>query len=47
MDRNNRPAGRNKRIGSGGGNVRKRGSGLGGMTGGPVGNSGGYSDRNF
>ncbi len=43
MDKNNRPVGRQKRIGSGGGNVQKRGSGLGG---GPVGNPNGYSDRN-
>lgn len=42
MDKNNRPVGRQKRVGSGGGNVQKRGSGLGG---GPVGNSSGYSDR--
>ena len=42
MDKNNRPVGRQKRIGSGGGNVQKRGSGLGG---GPVGNANGYSDR--
>lgn len=42
MDKNNRPVGRQKRIGSGTGNVQRRGSGLGG---GPVGNSSGYSDR--
>ncbi len=37
-----RPVGRQKRIGSGIGNVFRRGGGLGG---GPVGNAGGYSDR--
>jgi len=42
MDKNNRPVGRQKRIGSGRGDVYKRGSGLGS---GPVGNPGGYSDR--
>lgn len=42
MDKKNRPVGRQKNIGSGSGNVQKRGSGLGG---GPVGNSNGYSDR--
>lgn len=42
MDKNNRPVGRQKNIGSGSGNVQKRGNGLGG---GPVGNSNGYSDR--
>lgn len=43
MDKKNRPVGRQKRIGSGGGNVQKRGGGLGG---GPVGNPNAYSDRN-
>lgn len=43
MDRNNRPVGRQKRIGSGTGSVYRRGNGLGGRTGGPVG--GGYSGR--
>ncbi len=42
MDKKNRPVGRQKNIGSGSGNVQKRGNGLGG---GPVGNSNGYSDR--
>ncbi len=42
MDKNNRPVGREKRFGSGGGNVQRRGSGLGG---GAVGNSNAYSDR--
>jgi hypothetical protein len=42
MDKKNRPVGRQKSIGSGSGNVQKRGSGLGS---GPVGNSNGYSDR--
>jgi hypothetical protein len=45
MDKNNRPVGREKRVGSGGGEVEKRGDGLGGKIGGPVGNAGGYSDR--
>lgn len=45
MNRDNRPTGREKRIGTDGGGVRRRGSGLGGFTGGPVGNAGGYSDR--
>lgn len=43
MNRSNRPTGRQKRVGSGTGNVYKRGSGLSGRTGGPVG--GGYSGR--
>jgi len=43
MDKNNRPVGRQKRVGSGSGDVYKRGSGLG--SGRPVGNLGGYSDR--
>ncbi len=43
MDRSNRPTGRQKRVGSGTGSVYKRGSGLSGRTGGPVG--GGYSGR--
>lgn len=42
MNRDNRPTGRQKRIGSGTGNVSRRGSGLGS---GPVGRPGGYSDR--
>lgn len=42
MDKNNRPVGRQKRIGSGDGNVQRRGSGLGG---GSVGNPNAYSDR--
>jgi hypothetical protein len=45
MNKNNRPVGRQKRVGSGSGNVQKRGSGLSGRTGGPVGDSGSYSDR--
>ncbi len=45
MDKNDRPEGRKKRIGAGSDNVHKRGSGIGGITGGPVGDSGGYSDR--
>lgn len=46
MNRDNRPVGREKRVGTGVGSVRRRGSGMGGSTGGPVGNAGGYSDRN-
>lgn len=42
MKKNNRPIGRQKRIGTGTGKVQRRGSGLGGR---PVGNSSGYSDR--
>ena len=42
MDKNNRPVGRQKNIGAGSGNVKKRGNGLGS---GPVGNSKTYSDR--
>ena len=45
MDESSRPTGRKKRVGSGGGEVHKRGDGLGGQTGGPVGDAGGYSDR--
>jgi len=45
MDRGNRPVGREKRVGSGEAEVEKRGDGLSGQTGGPVGNSSGYSDR--
>jgi hypothetical protein len=45
MDKKDRPVGREKRVGSGGGEVEKRGEGLGGKTGGPVGNAGGYGDR--
>lgn len=37
MDRENRPRGREKRVGGGGGNAHKRGGGL--NLGGPVGNS--------
>ncbi|NLM58750.1 MAG: peptidase C11 [Clostridium sp.] len=43
MDKNNRPTGRQKRIGSGIGNVQRRGSGLKGRTGGAVGGNGGNS----
>ncbi|MCE5192613.1 MAG: clostripain-related cysteine peptidase [Candidatus Cryosericum sp.] len=46
MDRGNRPVGREKHVGSGVGDVSRRGDGRGGQTGGPVGNAGGYSDRN-
>ena len=46
MERGNRPVGREKHVGSGTGDVSRRGDGLGGQTGGPVGNSGGYGDRN-
>ncbi|WP_265444219.1 clostripain-related cysteine peptidase [Acetivibrio straminisolvens] len=42
MNRDNRPTGRQKRIGTGTGNVSRRGSGL---NTGPVGKPGGYSDR--
>lgn len=45
MNHSNRPKGRQKYVGSGTGSVKKRGSGIGGQTGGPVGFSGGYSDR--
>ncbi len=45
MDESSRPTGRKKRVGSGGTEVHKRGDGLGGQTGGPVGDAGGYSDR--
>jgi len=45
MDKSNRPVGRQKRVGSGSGNVQRRGSGLSGRTGGPVGSSDGYSGR--
>lgn len=45
MSGGKRPTGRKKTYGSGGGNAQRRGSGLGGKTGGPVGNSGGYSTR--
>lgn len=41
MERGNRPVGRQKRYGSGGGNASRRGSGLGGSLGGPVGGLGG------
>jgi len=44
VDKDNRPVGRRKRIGSGVGNVQRRGDGLGDSTGGPVGNPHGYSD---
>jgi len=42
MNRTNRPVGRQKRVGSGSAGVHRRGSGLGGSTGGPVGNPDGY-----
>ena len=45
MDKSDRPQGRKKRVGSGGGGVFKRGEGVGGQTGGPVGDAGGYSER--
>ncbi len=46
MDKRNRPVGRKKRVGTGSSSgVHKRGSGIGGITGGPVGDSGGYSGR--
>ncbi len=45
MDKKDRPEGREKRVGTGEGKVEKRGEGLGGKTGGPVGNAGGYADR--
>lgn len=45
MDKNNRPVGREKRVGSGIGDTEKRGDGLSGRTNGPVGNHDGYSDR--
>ena len=45
MDSGDRPVGRKKRFGTGGGGVFRRGAGLGGSTGGPVGDPGGYEDR--
>jgi hypothetical protein len=45
MDQGNRPVGREERVGSGLGKVFRRGEGLGGQTGGPVGEGSGYSDR--
>lgn len=45
MDKKDRPVGREKNIGTGEVDVEKRGDGLGGKTGGPVGDQGGYSDR--
>ena len=45
MAKSDRPVGRKKRVGTGSSGVHKRGSGIGGITGGPVGDSGGYSDR--
>ena len=45
MGTGDRPVGRKKRFGTGGGGVFRRGSGLGGTTGGPVGDAGGYADR--
>lgn len=45
MARGSRPVGRQKRVGSGGGGVFRRGEGLGGSAGGPIGDAGGYSDR--
>lgn len=40
-----RPQGRKKQVGSGGGGLFKTGSGLGGRTGGPVGEADGYAER--
>lgn len=45
MDKKNRPSGRQKRVGSGSGTIKKRGSGLAGKTGGPIGSSSGYKRR--
>jgi hypothetical protein len=45
MDKSNRPVGREKKVGSGEVEVEKRGEGLSGTTGGPVGNKDGYSDK--
>ena len=45
MDRTDRPQGRKKRVGSGVGKVFKRGEGVGGKTGGPVGDADGYAER--
>ncbi len=45
MSGGKRPTGRKKTYGAGGGNAQRRGGGLGGKTGGPVGNAGGYSSR--
>ena len=45
MDTNDRPQGRQKRVGTGGGGVFRRGDGLSGKTGGPVGDAGGYAGR--
>lgn len=45
MGKDNRPEGRKKRVGMGSAKVNKRGSGIGNITGGPVGDSGGYSDK--
>lgn len=43
MDDRNRPVSREKKVTAGGGNINKRGAGLGT---GPVGNTGGYQNRN-
>jgi hypothetical protein len=45
MDKNKRPVGRQKRVGTGVGDVQRRGEGLSGKTGGPVGTPGGYAER--
>ncbi len=45
MDKKKRPTGRRKRVGSGLGTVKKRGSGVGRKTGGLVGSSSGYKRR--
>ena len=45
MNGNNRPQGREKRVGPGSGSVKRRGVGQSGRTGGPVGSAGGYSGR--
>jgi hypothetical protein len=45
MDKNKRPVGRQKRVGTGVGDVQRRGEGLSGRTGGPVGTPGGYAER--
>lgn len=45
MADNDRPQGRKKRVGSGGGGVFRRGEGVSGKTGGPVGDADAYADR--
>ena len=45
MNGNNRPQGREKRVGPGSGSVKRRGVGQSGRTGGPIGSAGGYSGR--